>query len=259
MKTILSLAAFVLTTSVAFGQEAAAEGKWVSLFDGKSLDGWTPKIRYQEFGTDKYGTFRVANGTIQVGYEKYDQFNEQFGHLFYKTPYSHYICRIEYRFFGDQCKGGPGWATRNSGLMFHCQDPKTMGKDQDFPVSIEAQFLGGLGKGKRATNNVCTPGTNIVFGGKLHTPHCTNSKSKTYDGDGWVTVEVEVHGAGKVIHRVMGETVLEYEQSQLDPKDANGAKLVKDGKLLIDSGYLSLQSESHPIEFRKVEIQVLSK
>ena len=249
------LLALCLSSTPCFAQDAG----WRPLFDGKSLDGWTPKIKGQAFAEDSLGTFRVADGVIRVGYEKYDAFNEQFGHLFFKDSFSHYVCRVEYRFRGDQCKGGPGWATRNSGLMIHCQDPKTMRKDQDFPVSIEAQFLGGLGKGKRPTNNLCTPGTNVVFGGKLHTPHTTNSKSKTYDGDQWVMAEVEVHGAGKVIHRVNGETVLEYEQCQYDPKDADAAKLIKDGKMLIEGGYLSLQSESHPVEFRKVEIKVLTK
>ena len=134
-----------------------------------------------------------------------------------------------------------------------------MGKDQSFPVSIEAQFLGGSGKGERPTNNLCTPGTNVVLNGKLFTPHCTNSKSKTFHGDVWVTAEIEVHGGGKVIHRVNGDVVLEYEKPQLDPKDADGAKLIKEGKLIIEEGYLALQAESHPIEFRKVEIRKLDK
>lgn len=136
-----------------------------------------------------------------------------------------------------------------------------MRKDQDFPVSIEAQFLGGLGKGNRPTCNMCSPGTHVVLGGKLFTPHCTNSRSKTYHGDVWVTAEIEVRGSGVIKHFVDGELVLEYEKPQLDPKDPDAAKLLKDrdGKLLLESGYIALQSESHPIEFRKVEIQVLGK
>jgi hypothetical protein len=242
----------------AVGQD---EGKdaWKPLFNGRDLDGWSPKIRGYDLGENYGNTFRVENGVLKVAYDQYQKFDNKFGHLFYKDRFSHYVLRVEYRFVGDQVPGGPGWAARNSGVMFHCQDPKTMRKDQDFPVSIEAQFLGGLGPGTRPTNNVCTPGTHIVLNGKLHTPHCTNSKSKTIHGDEWVTAEIEVHGAGKVIHRVNGEDVLEYEQPQLDPKDADAAKLIKDGKVLIEEGYIALQSESHPIEFRKVEIKVLKK
>ena len=234
--------------------------EWVQLFNGKSLDGWTPKITGYEAGDNHADTFRVEDGVLKVSYDKYKQFDGKFGHLFYKDKFSHYRLKVEYRFTGEQCKGGEGWATRNSGVMFHAQDPKTMAKDQKFPVSIEAQFLGGLGKGKRSTNNLCSPGTNVVLGGKLFTPHCTNSKSKTYDGDVWVTAEIEVHGSNTVKHFVNGEVVLEYEKPQLDPKDPDAKKLIKDeNNLLLEEGYIALQSESHPVEFRKVEIKVLKK
>jgi len=229
---------------------------WVSLFNGKDLEGWTPKIRGYEFGDNFGNTFRVEHGVIKVGYDKYSKFDAKYGHLFYRTKFSNYKLRIEYRFVGDQCPGGPGWAFRNSGVMLHCQDPGSMSKDQEFPVSIEVQFLGGPKEGKRSTANVCTPGTNIVMGGKLITEHCTNSKSPTLRGDQWVSVEVEVHGNGQIKHIVNGETVLEYEKPQLDPKDREAQKLIRErnGELMLGEGYISLQSESHPIEFRKVEI-----
>ncbi len=251
------LAALILSATPAFAEDAKPD--WVPLFNGKNLDGWTPKITGYKLGENFGDTFRVEDGLLTVRYDKYEKFDGKFGHLFHKEKYGHYIVRVEYRFVGEQCPGGPGWATRNSGIMFHCQSPESMRQDQDFPVSIEAQLLGGLGKGARPTNNICSPGTNFVMGGKLITQHCTNSKSKTYDGDQWVTAEVEVHGSGKVIHRVDGAAVLEYEQPQLDPKDPDAAKLIKDKKLLLEEGYVSLQSESHPIQFRKVEIKVLKK
>ena len=233
---------------------------WVKLFDGKTLDGWTPKIKGFDLGENHADTFTVKDGVIRVDYSKYDKWDKRYGHLFYKDKFSHYRLRVEYRFVGEQIKGGEDWALRNSGVMVHCQDPKTMGKEQNFPVSIEVQFLGGNGKDPRPTCNLCTPGTNVVLGGKLHTPHCTNSKSKTFHKDEWVTAEVEVNGGGAVKHYVNGELVLEYEQPQLDPKDADAKKLIKDEKkLLVEEGWISLQSESHPVEFRTVEIKVLKK
>ena len=88
------------------------------------------------------------------------------------------VIAAEYRFVGEQVQGGPAWAMRNNGLMLHAPDPKTMLKDQDFPISIEVQLLGGLGDGKpRTTANLCTPGTNVVMSGKLVTAHCINSTS----------------------------------------------------------------------------------
>ena len=232
---------------------------WEPLFNGKDLTGWTPKIKGFPLGDNHQNTYRVADGLIQVRYDKYGQFDKKYGHLFYKEPFAKYRMRVEYRFVGEQCPGGEGWATRNSGLMIHCQQPESMGLDQDFPVSIEVQFLGGLGKGKRSTGNLCSPGTNVVYKGKLHTPHCTNSSSKTFDGDQWVTVEVEVLGDGTVTHFVNGEKVLEYEQPQLDPADADGKKLIEKagGVKLLKEGYIALQAESHPCDFRKVEVKRL--
>jgi hypothetical protein len=107
---------------------------------------------------------------------------------------------------------------------------------------------------------MCSPGTNIELDGKLFTTHCTNSKSKTFHGDEWVTLEVEVRGGGVVKHFVNGEQVMEYAKPQLDPKDADAKPLIKDPKnLILEEGYISLQSESHPVEFRKVEVMVLKK
>ena len=235
------------------------KGAWTSLFNGKDLDGWTSKITGSEFGENYKNTFRVEDGVIKVSYDGYDDFQGKFGHLFYKHPFSKYKLRLEYRFTGDQCPGGPGWAFRNSGIMLHCQDPKTMRKDQEFPVSIECQFLGGGERGERPTASVCTPGTNIVMDGKLITQHCNNSKSKTYRGDQWVKLEVEVHGDGKIKHFINGDLVMEYEKPQLDPNDPDAAKLIQanGGEKMISGGYLSLQAESHPVEFRNIEITPL--
>ncbi|ADB16043.1 protein of unknown function DUF1080 [Pirellula staleyi DSM 6068] len=238
--------------------EAKSEGEWIQLFNGKDLTGWTPKIRYHEAGDNFANTFRVEDGLLKVRYDGYDKFNETFGHLFYKDKLSHYKLRIEYRFVGDQCPGGPGWATRNSGAMLHGEEPSTMSKDQDFPASIEVQFLGGNGKADRTTANLCTPGTNVVMNDKLITQHCTNSKSKTYHGDGWVTVEMEVRGSKVIRHLIDGEEVLSYDKPQLDDRDPHAKELAaKNGGLLLEEGTISLQSESHPIDFRKVEIMKL--
>jgi hypothetical protein len=190
-----------------------------------------------------------------VSYEGYAQFNEKFGHLFYKDKFSYYVIAVEYRFVGPQATGGPGWATRNSGIMIHGQTPESMGKDQDFPISIEVQLLGGLGKGPRSTANLCTPGTNVVLNGALFTTHCLSSKSKTYDGDQWVRAEVVVHGSRLIQHKVNGEIVMTYEKPQMGGGTVSGhdPAVKKDG-MLLEEGTISLQSESHPVEFRKVEL-----
>ncbi len=251
---VIALCVMATGLPCAYGQESSDGEKWISLFNGKDLDGWTPKVRGQEFGEDSDKTFRVEEGVIKVSYENCEKFKGEFGHLFFKESFSDYRFRVEYRFTGDQLEGGPSWAFRNSGIMIHCQPPGSMRKDQEFPVSIEVQLLGGDGEKDRTTGNLCTPGTNVVMKEKLQRRHCINSTSETYHGDQWVTAEVEVKD-GKVKHLVEGDVVLEYEQPQLDPSDGDAKLLLDEGAdLMLGGGYISLQSESHPVEFRKVEI-----
>lgn len=240
--------------------EAKKKEGWVQLFNGRNLDGWIPKIRYHKAGENFGNTFRVEDGVMKVGYEKYDEFGERFGHIFFNETFSHYRLRVEYRFVGEQAKGGPGWAVRNSGIMVHGQTAESMEKDQDFPASIEVQLLGGDGKNPRTTGNLCTPYTHVEMDDKLLKRHCTKAKSETYHGEQWVTSEVEVRGNDLIRHLINGEVVLEYRKPQLDTSYEIGRKLaLKNGGVQLSKGTISLQSESHPVEFRKVEILVLKK
>ncbi len=233
---------------------------WIQLFNGRDLTGWTPKITGYELGDNFGDTFRVEDGLLKVAYDQYDNFDGRFGHLFYEESFSYYVLRIEYRFVGEQAPGGPSWAIRNSGVMLHGEPAEAMSKDQEFPVSIEAQFLGGTGEGERTTANLCTPGTNVVMGGELIRRHCTNASSLTYHGDAWVTVELEVRGGDVIRHIIDGEVVLEYEEPQLDDREEHSRELAaRQGGLLLTGGTISLQSESHPIEFRTVELRRLAR
>jgi hypothetical protein len=258
----ITLAALLAFTSSVQAQAPLAnpdadKEDWIVLFNGKDLKGWTPKISKHELGDNFGNTFRVEDGLLKVRYDKYKSFDGKFGHLFYKDPYSYYRLVVEYRFVGQQAPGHPGsWALRNSGAMLHSPDPRTMPRDQTFPISIEAQFLGGNSDGKpRSTANMCSPGTEVVFQGTIYKDHCLNSSSPTFDGEQWVRAEMVVHGAGNITHFANGQKVLEYSLPQygggfVDNYDAT-TKI--DGRL-IEGGYISLQSESHPIDFRKVEL-----
>jgi len=245
----------------AWAQEGGAQGaKWTPLFNGRNLDGWTPKFTGYPAGTNFANTFRVEDGILKVSYSGYTNFAGQFGHLFWKDPLTNYLLRVEYRFVGDQVPGGPGWAFRNSGIMIHSEPPASMELKQDFPTSVEVQLLGGAETGERSTLNVCTPGTDIVLDDKLNRVHCTGSSSKTYRGDQWVTVEVEVHNSRLIKHIIDGETVMSYGQPQYDDRDSHARKLIPaDGNKIISGGYICLQAESHPVEFRKVEVLQLAE
>ncbi len=217
--------------------------EWIELFNGKDLSNWSPKVRGYPLGENPFNTFRVENGIMEARYDQYTEFDKRFGHIFYNGgPFSHYKILVEYRFVGEQVKGGPAWAYRNNGIMYHTQDPKTMTVEQDFPGSMEYQLLGGNGKDPRTTGNLCTPGTHVVFNGKFTEDHISNSTSDTYHGDQWVTAELVVHGSEKAEHFINGKKVLEYTGLQWDDRTPNG------------SGYIALQAESHPTDFRKVRL-----
>lgn len=233
---------------------------WVPLFNGKDMNDWIVKINHHEVGENFGNTFRVEDGMIKVRYDQYGDFNDQFAHLYYKVPFSYYKLVVEYRFVGELQRGAPDYTLRNSGIMFHSQDPRTMPKEQDWPISIEFQLLGGLGDGKpRPTGNMCSPGTNIVYQGKLDTRHCIESRSKTYDGDQWVKAELIVMGDSLVTHIINGDTVLQYTKPQIGGNVVHNydPKIKIDGKIL-SSGFVALQSEGQPVDFRKVELLDLS-
>lgn len=262
MTDLLSRATAVLLIAfpaAASGQQTGDAG-WIELFNGRDLAGWTPKIAGHEVGVNHANTFRVENGVLKVGYDGYNgRFANQFGHLFYNQPFSHYHLVIEYRFTGEWLPDTPSWAFRNSGAMLHSQDPKTMPSAQDFPISVEFQFLGGLSNGRsRSTGNMCSPGTEVTIGGTQARGHCVNSSSPTFDGDQWVRAEAIVRGDSAMTFVVNGDTVLRLTNPRVGGGNVAGFDpAAKRDSTVLGAGYIALQSEGHPIEFRVVRLQRL--
>jgi hypothetical protein len=258
--TILLLCALLISSCKNTKKETrteSAQENWVQLFNGENLDGWIVKIRNYPAGENFGNTFRVENGVMKVSYDEYGgKFENRFGRIFTEKEYSHYKLRVEYRFVGEQLPDGAEWAYRNSGIMFHAQAPEDLHIDQDFPASIEAQLLGGNGTDERPTGNVCSPGTDVYIESLPYEHHCANSTSKTYHGDQWVTIEVVVLGDSIAHHIVEGDTVMTYTRMTVDGKGLSPEANVIAGPL--KSGRIALQSESHSVEFRKIEILDLS-
>ncbi len=247
------LGALLLLTGC--NQHDPNQEEWIDLFNGKDLNGWTMKITKHPAGENYNNTVMVEDGLLRMVYDEYGDFSGEFTHLFYEEPFSYYKLIVEYRFVGEQVTGGPGWAVRNSGAMIHSQSVESMELDQPFPTSIEVQYLGGLGNGDRPTGNLCTPGTNVDMYDELFTQHCTNSDSKTYDGDQWVTVETVAHGNEQIWHIVNGDTVITYTNPTLDPRDKLYEQMLKHyGSQKISGGFIALQGESSPVDFRVVKL-----
>jgi len=254
MRYIVFLALFTLAACKPAVQ--SDENDWIQLFNGNDLEDWDIKFTGYPLNENFKNTFRIENGNMIVSYDEWEGFNGEFGHIFYKKPFSHYRLRVEYRVVGEQVAGGPGWAFKNNGIMFHSQSAASMQQDQPFPVSIEAQLLGGDVEGDRPTMNVCTPATHIVMDGKLYRQHCIESSSETYRGEEWINVELVVLGHEIIHHIVEGDTVLTYSKPQVSDGTPEGFPLIEG--TLLESGYIALQAESHPFEFRKVELLDLS-
>jgi len=246
---------FLLASSICSADPADDE-EWLVLFNGTDLDDWIPKIRYHPAGVNYRNTFRVENGFLTVSYDDYDEFNEQFGHIFYKDPFSYYRLHVEYRFIGEPFRGTPEWAFRNSGAMLHAQAPESMPPEQDFPISLELQFLGGLSDGQaRPTGNMCSPGTDVEYEGVLAETHCIDSTSPTFDGDQWVSAEALVLGDEKIVHYINGQAVIEYGNTTFGGGVVSGYRpaMKPDGEPL-GNGYIALQSEGHAVQFRNVKL-----
>lgn len=229
---------------------------WKPLFNGKNLDGWIPKINGYELNHNYNNTYRVENGVLKVSYQNYDNFTNQYGHLFYKTPFTNYKLRLDYRFVGEQVTGGEPWAEKNSGIMIHCQAPESMLVNQGFPLSLEFQLLGGIAKDiPRPSGNLCTPATYVFINGSKITNHCIQTNGKTYYGEEWITAEVSVT-QDLITHYINGLPVISYSNPIIGGEflETTSQSIQSKNGQPLTQGYISLQSESHPIEFKNIEI-----
>ena len=264
MMKIFKIATLVLCISFLFAckknkqrdTQKPEQKQWVNLLSKNNLSDWIIKIKGHEVGDNFNNTFIIEDGVLKVNYSEYNnKFNNAFGHIYYKKPYSNYKFRMDYRFTGKQLSDGAGWANRNSGIMIHCENPKTIGLNQKFPVCIEVQLLGGNGINERPTGNLCTPGTHVMYKDSLVTEHIIKSSSKTYHGEQWVNVEIEVRNDSIIKHFINGEKVLDYSKPHLGGDvDFNKELWKSKAGQALKGGYISLQSESHPVEFKNIEI-----
>jgi hypothetical protein len=239
---------------------ATGDHGWIELFNGKDLDNWIVKIHHHDAGVNFGNTFRVNGDMISVRYDQYGHFSDQFAHLYYKQPFSHFHLKLDYRFTGELQEGAPSYTVLNSGVMFHSQDPRDMPREQNWPISVEMQFLAGLGDGQpRPTGNMCSPGTEIVYQGKMYGGHCLDSNSKTFDRSEWVTADLIVLGDSLITHVINGDTVLQYSNPTIGGGVVNGydPAVWKPGTPLT-SGFIALQSEGQPIDFRNIRLKNLA-
>lgn len=258
-KTLSRIAgAFALALAIPVSQAQEEDG-WISLFNGKDLEGWTVKVAKHPLGENPGELFRVEDGIMKVSYDEFGTFDSQFAHIFTNNAYSNYILRLDYLFTGTAVEDAQHWAKLNSGVMVHSQSPLSMSEEQGFPVSMEFQFLANDTTAGTQTGNACTPGTNVVMNGELVTDHIIDATSRLYPLEEWVSAEIEVRGGEEIIHRVNGKEVLRYQTPQLDPSDSDAQALLDAGMpMRLSQGHIALQAESQPVWFRNIQIRVIN-
>lgn len=228
--------------------------KWVSLFNGKNLSNWKPKITGYPLGENFGNTFRVKDKILSTRYDQYDSFNNRFGALYYDKKFTNYRLKVEYRFAGELTPGAPAWGFQDGGVQYHCQPPATVGLNQQFPVCLEYNFHGKKDATERPTGEICVSGIYIEMSGARNKSNCTPPMVKrSFAGDQWVTAEVEVKD-GKITHFVNGEQIIQFENPRFDSTHKEAKKFIIAGNDKVTEGYISLQSNSHPMDFRKIEI-----
>lgn len=229
---------------------------WVKIFNGQDLTGWVPLIHKSAFNENVYDTFRVdtANQVLYVSYEDYPQqnFDGRCGLLYYDKYLKDYRVRLTYRFREPQANNPVSWGKNNTGLMIFGIDPRTVMGDPEFPPLIEIQLLGTPSAGGTNNANLCQPGgmwVSKLFGADNGSGGgCKASKSGAAPpADQWVTVEAEVH--------VEGDTKVYQYPNMTEPVLVISGPTYNNQKVM--GGYLALQSESQPVEYKDIELKEL--
>ena len=129
---LISVSENIQAQAPSTSKASPSQETWIPLFNGKDLEGWTPKIRYHALGENFGNTFRVEGGVLKVGYDAYDQFGETFGHLFYKDSFSTTDCGSNIDLSVINARVDLVGRFEDSGVMIHGEKPETMGKGSGF-------------------------------------------------------------------------------------------------------------------------------
>lgn len=259
----IALAAALLAMAAGARAEDSA---WVQLFNGKDLKDWDIKFTKHPLNDNFNNTFKAEDGILKVDYGGWGSFNQEFGHAANKTrTWSYYLLRAEYRVGEKQVNGGPAWALQNNGLMLHSQSMASMTLNQDFPVSMETQLLGAsnMGADNNSSMNLCTPGTGFhtsATGGSASAAHCysANTAPRPKPGE-WTWVSASVLGDSIVRHYLgatpTGTPVLTYWRAvYLSGGISNPPSNLPANGTPLKEGYIAIQAETHPYDFRKIEV-----
>lgn len=221
VKTLLSATLLLLLVPVAFAAEGSpAEEGFVSLFDGKTLDGWTVGENPQQF--------RVVDGMIVM---ECDTKKNGPAHLFYSGPvnqhdFKNFHLKIDVMTFPKA----------NSGIYFHTKYQAASYPEYGLECQVNQSHVDW-----RRTGSLYGI-RNLTWGPE--TPPADNKQDVTalakapVTDNVWYTQEI-LYQNGQVVVKLDGQTVLEYRLPEADTEHK-----LPTGRTWLPRGTFALQG--HP-------------
>lgn len=261
------------------GNSAENGSNWITLFNGKNLDGWSIQLRDQDKNEDPNHLVQVDHGVLHFYKDAQAGSEQPFGYLATAKEYSSYRLRLEYK-WGEKKFAPRTGSVRDSGLLYH-----VTATDKVWPDSVEYQIqendVGDIyaistqvtsSADPKTTNIVTTISTNNTSGvirtnsnarlkflepteggvpvvqGRLGTS-LRVIRNPMNEHEGWNTVEIEVRG-NSATHLLNGT---------VNNRCNNIKKSVNGEWIPLDRGRIALQLEGAEIFYRKIQIQELKE
>ncbi len=234
---LLSLLLWLQCLSDPLTYKRQDEPLWLDLFNGHNFDGWVLESR------DRADL--LPNWTITPdGYMRCEAKRDAFGFLRYeKRTFANFRLLVEYRFEPQEVSKFKG----NSGIGIRtCRfDPKNHTATRPSFAAYEIQLL----------DDAKQPATAYSTASLYR--YASPKTNRVKPSPQWNQIEVTCDGP-RIQIQMNGELVLDVDQTHLpdlSPKDKPRIADIKAPPEKPLSGYISLQSHTGTIEFRKVRLQ----
>ncbi len=245
---------------------AESDDGWISLFNGKNLDGWYTFLSEYGKDNDPEQVFTVENGEVHIYKDFEDGSEVPLGYFATPTDYSHYHLRFQYR-WGSKRFGIRTNEKRDSGLMYHCTGPDGV-LSGIWPRCIECQVQEG-----DTGDALCLVGARYKTFVDPDIPELPGTVERQYlspdDGGvpfqasvwvarneqrdlltGWNTVDVIVMGNDYAVHVVNGVVNHRITNLQQLDEDSQWVPLI--------GGRFLFQAELAEVFYRNIKIRPLS-
>lgn len=260
MKSTLSL---LLIGFTSFAGSLLGEEGFVSLFDGKSLAGWTAARSKGEGDTGAYSVNKEEKA-IHCYAGKEAGSKQDTDCLNTEKVFSHFILRLEYKWLENRFQPREDW-DRDAGLLFHVHGDLT----KVWPLSLEMQIgetPAEVMAGKKDKKRNYHTGDLFVLGKNLEVERPVKDRRYSPEGDWkkgrslgtllgkekpkgeWNEMEIQVHGSEKAIFILNGEQVHEIR---------NFTQKVDGERVPLSEGRIGLQAEWAEILYRNIRIKEL--